>query len=425
MNRRTFLATGTAIGALGTAGCLDDANGDEPNGDDANGDEPDGDDGSVPEDDEGASDDGSEGDETVEFTVETVVEGLAHPWAIEFLPDEPFALVTEREGTLLLVDTEEGEAEVVEGAPDVYAEGQGGLLDVALHPAFPEESWVYLTYSVANDDGESTTAIGRGELDVEGRTIEGVEELHAAEPFVDSNGHYGSRVVVDEDALYLTVGDRQDKTFDDHVSQDTTNELGTTLRLALDGSVPSDNPFVDDEDGLDTIYSYGHRNVQGMTVHPGTGTLWQSEHGEEDGDEINVIEGGENYGWPIATYGCEYGTDDPVGDDPEERDGTIPPVHHWECGSGGFPPAGMAFYDGDAFPGWEGDLFVGNLAGQYLGHFTVEGEEREEIEIEEVDPLLADEGWRVRDVAVEPGTGYLHVAVDDGDAPIVRLVPDG
>jgi aldose sugar dehydrogenase len=413
MNRRTFLATGAAIGTLSSAGCLDDATGDDPESDD---DSTPGADDAVASDDESAA---------VEFEVETVVDGLASPWAIEFLPSESLALVTELEGTLLLFDYEEGETEEIEGVPEVYAEGQGGLLDVALHPEFPDESWVYLTYSVENDDDESTTALSRGELDVGGGSIEGFEELHAAEPFLDSDGHYGSRVVVGpDDHLYVTVGDRQDKEFDDHVSQDTTNELGTTLRFALDGEVPEDNPFVDDDEVLDTIYSYGHRNAQGMTVHPGTGTLWQSEHGEEDGDEINVIDGGENYGWPVATYGCEYGTDNPVGEDPEEDEDTVPPVYYWECGSGGFPPAGMTFYDGEAFPEWQGDLFVGNLAGQYLGHFTVEGEERDAVEVEEVDPLLGEEGWRVRDVAVEPESGELYVVVDDSDAPIVRLVPE-
>ena len=416
MNRRTFLAAGTAVGTFGAAGCLDGANGDDPAGDDTGADD------STPDADDAAADDG---DETVGFAVETVVDGLASPWAIEFLPGESLALVTELGGALLLLDYEEGEAEEIAGGPEVHTGGQGGLLDVALHPEFPDESWIYLTYSVANDEGESTTALGRGELDVEGATLDAFEQLHAADPFVDSNGHYGSRVVVGEDDhLYVTVGDRQDKTFEDHVSQDTANELGTTLRFALDGEVPEDNPFVGDDDVLDTIHSYGHRNAQGMTVHPGTGTLWQSEHGEEDGDEINVVEGGENYGWPVATYGCEYGTDEPVGEDPEEYEDSVPPVYYWECGSGGFPPAGMTFYDGEAFPGWEGDLFVGNLAGQYLGHFTVDGDRRAEIEVEEIDPLLSDEGWRVRDVAVEPDTGELYVVVDDDDAPIVRLVPE-
>ncbi|MFC6906370.1 PQQ-dependent sugar dehydrogenase [Halalkalicoccus tibetensis] len=397
-NRRRFLRTAVAVGTLSVAGCVDSSD-DEPSSG-------------------GSDDDGDDREETTEFDVETVAEGFANPWAIELLP-EGGMLVTEREGRLSVVDPESGSVESIEGGPDVYAAGQGGLLDAVLHPDYPDEPWVYLSYSDDNDAGESTTRLGRGRLEPEEGLLDEFEQLHVAEPFVDSDGHYGSRMVVENDALYMTVGDRQSGEFGpDHVSQDTTNELGTTLRLALDGSVPEDNPFIGEGGFVETIYSYGHRNAQGMTVRPETGDIWQSEHGEEDGDEINVIEAGGNYGWPVATYGCAYGTDDPVGEDPDEREDTIAPVYHWECGSGGFPPAGMTFYDGEAFPDWEGDLFVGNLAGEYLGRFSVDGRE-----VEELDPLLADEGWRVRDVAVAPGTGHLYVAVDGGDAPIVRLQP--
>lgn len=397
-NRRRFLHTAVALGTLSVAGCVDSSD-DEPGSG-------------------GSDDDGDDEEETAEYEVETVAEGFTNPWAIEFLPEDGM-LVTELEGRLSVVDPESGTTEPIEGVPDVYSAGQGGLLDAALHPDYPDEPWVYLTYSDANDAGESATHLGRGRLDRDGGLLDEFEVLHVAEPFVDSDGHFGSRVVVEGDALYMTVGDRQSKEFGpEHVSQDTANELGTTLRLALDGSVPEDNPFVGEAGVVETIYSYGHRNAQGMTVRPETGELWQSEHGEEDGDEINVIEAGGNYGWPIATYGCAYGTDDPVGEEPDEREDTVAPVYHWECGSGGFPPAGMAFYDGEAFPDWQGDLFVGNLAGGYLGRFSVDGQD-----VEELDPLLADEGWRVRDVAVAPGTGHLYVAVDGGDAPIVRLRP--
>ncbi|MDQ2049584.1 PQQ-dependent sugar dehydrogenase [Natronolimnohabitans sp. A-GB9] len=360
-------------------------------------------------------------DEEFPGEVETVADGLVHPWALEFLPDDARLLVTEREGRLRLVDRDDGTVESVDGTPDVYAAGQGGLLDVALDPDFEAEPWVYLTYAATNDDGESATHLGRGRLEPDDPTLESFEELYVAEPFVDDDGHFGSRVVFGPDgAVYVTTGDRQFKDFGpDHVSQDLTNELGATLRLEPDGSIPEDNPFVDDDDAADAIYSYGHRNAQGMTVHPETDELWQSEHGEEDGDELNVIEAGGNYGWPIAHTGCEYGTDDPVGDDPHDRDDVVDPVYYWECTTGGFPPAGMTFYDGDAFPDWQGDLFVGNLAGEYLGRFTVDG-----TDVEEADRLLADRGFRIRDVAVAPETGSLFVAVDDADAPILRLTPE-
>lgn len=406
IDRRTVLKTGGALGALSLSGCIGDV-GDE---DDSNGEDPTDDD-PTPE---------GENEEFSGFEIEEVVSGLSHPWAMAFIPDSSSILVTELEGTLNLVDRDDGSIEPVEGTPEVYTEGQGGLLDVALHPEFPDEPWVYLTYSIGNDDGESATALGRGEFDLEGMQLTAFEELFVAEPFIDSGGHFGSRIVFDDGALYMTTGDRQSKEFgEDHVSQDTTNELGATLRLAPDGSIPEDNPFIDDPEFEDAIYSYGHRNIQAMTVHPETGEIWQAEHGEEDGDEINIIEEGGNYGWPIATYGCEYGTDDPVGDRPDEREDMVEPVYHWDCGSGGFPPSGMTFYDGEALSEFGGDLFVGNLAGEYLGRFSVDGSE-----VEEVDPLLSDQGWRVRDVEVAPDTGHLYVAVDDGDAPLVRLVPE-
>ncbi|KYH25648.1 glucose / sorbosone dehydrogenase [Halalkalicoccus paucihalophilus] len=400
--RRRFLRSGAAIGALSVAGCVGPSD-DEPGSDTGDG--------------NGTAGDESDG-ESGGYEIETVAEGFANPWALEFLPDDGM-LVTEREGRLSIVDREDGTAETVGGVPDVYAAGQGGLLDVALHPTYPDEPWVYLTYSGANDAGESATHLGRGRLDLDGGRLEGFEVLHVAGPFVDSDGHFGSRLLVEDDALYMTAGDRQLRGFGpDHVAQDTTNELGSTLRLGLDGSVPVNNPFVDTEGAVDTIYSYGHRNPQAMTTHPETGAIWQAEHGEEDGDEINVIEAGGNYGWPVATYACEYGTDDPVGERPEEREDTVAPVHYWECGSGGFPPSGMAFYDGEAFPDWQGNLFVGTLAGEYLGRFAVDGRS-----VAERGLLLEGEGWRVRDVAVAPETGHIYVAVDAEDAPVVRLRP--
>lgn len=404
LKRRTFLKASAVFGAISSAGFID-LNDHESNSD-----------GTIPI----WKGWPQEGD-SQSFRVETVVDGLSHPWSIAFLPQTRRLLVTERDGRLNLVDRNQGTIHEITGTPEVYVEGQGGLLDVALHPDFLVDPWVYLTYSAANEIGESATHLGRGHLNWHETQLENVEVLHVAEPYVDSNGHYGSRITFGEDEmLYMTTGDRQFKNFgEDHVAQDTSNELGATLRLAPDGSIPDDNPFVDDENVEDAIFSYGHRNAQGLTVHPETGDLWQAEHGEQDGDEINIIEGGGNYGWPIATYGCEYGTDDPVGDKPPEDEDTIDPVYYWECGSGGFAPSGATFYTGNAFPNWRGDLFVGNLADEYLGRFTVNGSD-----VEEAAPLLSDRGWRIRDVEVAPDTGHLYVVVDADDAPLVRLVPE-
>ncbi len=385
ITRRSFIIASSLVGSIAVAGCTDTV------------------------DDNG----------TQSFDIETVVDGLEHPWSVEPTGRRQ-CLVTERTGRLTLVDLDEGSFEVIDGVPKVHVAGQGGLLDVTVHPAYPDEPWVYLTFSDTNVAGESATHLARGQLEIDTAQLTDVEIIHIAEPFVDSNNHYGSRIVFgDGEKLYMTSGDRQFKNFGpDHVSQDLSNDLGATLRLEPDGSIPADNPFNGEQNASKAIYSYGHRNAQGMAVHPTTGELWQSEHGEHDGDELNIITRGGNHGWPIAHYGCQYGSTDPIGDLPHERDDVIEPVYHWECTSGGFPPAGMTFYDGDAFSRWQGDLFVGNLAGRYLGHFTVDQQS-----VEEVDPLLEDQGWRVRDVSVEPSQGHLLVAIDASSAPLVELVP--
>ncbi len=406
MNRRSFLSLAGVTVAGGTAGCAGDAGTD--GADDGQGDA-DGD-GGPPASDGSAT----------EYAVETVADGLEFPWAVTPLPDESRLLVTERVGRLRLVDPEGG-VETVPGTPAVFAEGQGGLLDVTLSDAGDDASddqWVYLTYSATDDEGRSATHLGRGRLDLGTPRLRAFERLHVAEPFVESSGHFGSRVVVREDRVFVTVGDRQSKAFGPgHNSQDLTNELGTTLRLRPDGSVPDDNPFVDRPEARDAIYSYGHRNAQGMAVHPETGDLWQSEFGEQDGDEINVVEQGANYGWPVADEGCTYGSGEPIGVSHDDRSDVVAPVYSWPCGSGGFPPSGTTFYNGSAFP-WQGDLLVGGLASRYLALLGVDGRD-----VTERGRLLADRDWRVRDVAVGPESGAVYVVVDDGDAPLARLVP--
>ena len=405
-DRRSVLRATGGLVTLSLAGCLGSGN----SNDGADGDAP--------------PDDGAD----VEYAVETVAEGFENPWGLAFLPDDGRLLVTERPGRLSLLDPGDGTVEAVAGAPEVFAEGQGGLLDVTVHPEYPDDPRVYLTYAAANDAGEATTHVGSGRLspDREGSpALAEFEPIRVAEPFRDGENHFGSRATFGPDgALFVTVGDRRDTDFGPgHVSQDRSNELGATLRLTPDGDAHPDNLFVDEPDAADAIYSYGHRNPQAMAVRPDTGAVWQCEHGEKDGDEINVIERGGNYGWPVASESCRYGTDEPFAPDHNERDGVIAPVHYWPCGSGGFPPSGAVFYDGDAFPAWRGDLFAGTLAAEYLGRFTVEGTGAADADVTEREPLLADRGWRMRAVAVEPDTGYLYAAVDDADAPVVRIVP--
>ncbi|MEZ3162450.1 PQQ-dependent sugar dehydrogenase [Halorubrum sp. RMP-47] len=413
IDRRTALRAAGGLAATAAlpalSGCLGGESGDGTDGSDG---------------DDGPPDDGAD----VDHDVETVAEGFENPWGLAFLPDDGRLLVTERTGGLPLVDPADGTVEAVAGAPEVFAEGQGGLLDVAVHPDYPDDARVYLTYSATNGAGEATTHVGAGRLSLaadDGPVLDDFEPIRVAEPFRGGSNHFGSRATFGpEGSLYVTVGDRRDENFGpDHVSQDRSNELGATLRLTPDGDPHPENPFADDPEAADALYSYGHRNPQAMAVRPETGRIWQCEHGEEDGDEINVVERGGDYGWPVASEACRYGTDDPFAPAHGERDGVIAPVHYWPCGSGGFPPSGAVFYDGDAFPEWEGDLFAGTLAAQYLGRFTVDGDGLDAT-VTERDPLLADRGWRMRAVAVEPDTGHLYAAVDDADAPIARIVPE-
>ena len=392
MWRRSYLSAVGAVGIGAVGGCLGGPAGESSRGD---------------------------------LAVETVVDGLTHPWGLAVGGPDNALWVTERDtGRLRRVDPDAGTTTAIDGTPTVDTAGQGGLLDVTWDP---DGEWIYLTYVVANETGETTTRLGRGRLASDGggnaegnsdRLIE-FEQLYTAEPFIDDNGHYGSRVAFGpEGYLYMTVGDRQFKNFGpDHVAQDRTNDLGTTLRLRPDGSIPSDNPFVDDAEARDAIYSYGHRNAQGLDVHPETGAIWESEFGESDGDEINRIERGGNYGWPVADEGCTYGTDQPIGVSHDDREDVIAPVFGWPCGEGGPAPSGMTFYDGDAFPEWQGDLFVGGLVTQRVVHLVVDGDE-----VREAEPLLADRQQRIRDVTVGRD-GALYVAIDAGDAPIVRLRP--
>ncbi len=353
----------------------------------------------------------------VEPVLEVVAEELGQIWGMDFIPGTPQLVATENSGGLFVVDTESLEVLEIEGVPEVDSGGQGGMLDVAVSPEFEDDKKIFFTYS-ASGDGGTATHLGRAELDIEEFTLRDREVLYIAEPFQGGTSHYGSRVVVDEDYLFVTFGDRGDKDFDDHVSQDTSNVLGTTLRLMRDGSIPDDNPFVGDGNVLDEIYSYGHRNVQGMTLHPETGDLWQSEHGERDGDEINIIEAGGNYGWPETHTGCDYVTGRDIGDLPWDREDIVDPIYYWECNTGGFPPAGMTFYDAEGFHEWQGDLFVGGLASQYLAHFKLTNGE-----LEEQDPLLKEEGWRVRDVIASEHDGAIYAAVEGQEVSLVRIFP--
>ena len=344
-----------------------------------------------------------------DYTLEKVFDNLESPWGMDMYEDDK-VFITKRESGLVLADLKEKTKYDIKGIPEFVSVGQGGMLDVEF-----DNNYIYLSYVDENEEGKATH-LGRGEFDYENKEILNFENLYVSKPYLDGGSHFGSRVVTYNDYVYLSTGDRGDKNFDEsHISQNTSNSNGAIIRLYKNGTIPNTNPFVDDDEIKSSIYTYGHRNVQGMVKKPETDEIWISEHGERDGDVISKLNKGGNYGWPLAHYGCEYGTTTPVGDKPHELDWVEQPKYYWECQSGGFPPAGMDFYTGDKFEDWKGDLFLGNLAGEYLGRFSFENEE-----LVEKDPLLDNRGWRIRDVMEAPNE-KIYVLVDGNPGKFVKI----
>lgn len=340
------------------------------------------------------------------YRVVTVVAGLEHPWGLAFLPGGEI-LVTEREGRVRLVRGGVLQPEPLPGGPEVRARGQGGLLDVAVHPRFAENRFVYLTYSKPGPRG-ATTALARARFD--GQRLVGLEDIFVADAWGGGGAHFGSRIVFGKDGmLYITVGERNER----HRAQDLADHAGTVIRLYDDGRVPSDNPFVGRAGAKPEILSYGHRNPQGLTVHPETGALWVVEHGARGGDEANVILTGRNYGWPVITYGIDY-SGAPIGVG-THRDGMEQPVVYWVPS---IATSGMAFYAGDRFPGWRGNLFVGALAGEHLRRVVLDDQFRPVHQEELLDEL----GKRIRDVRLGPD-GYLYMLTDENDGALLRIEP--
>ncbi|MFI9652772.1 PQQ-dependent sugar dehydrogenase [Guyparkeria halopsychrophila] len=340
-----------------------------------------------------------------EPAVETITGGLHHPWALTFLADGEL-LVTERRGRLWRIDPATGERQEIDGLPEVDHRNQGGLLDVLAHPAHADNQWIYLTWA-GQCDGGNATHMGRGRL--EGDRLLDFETLHVATPCVDSGIHFGSRLAFDQDGyLFMTVGDRGER----DRAQDLADHNGSVLRLHDDGRIPADNPFADRPDAQGAIFSYGHRNPQGAATHPQTGRVWIHEHGPRGGDEINIPAAGENFGWPIQTYGREYAGPEIA---PDEVEGVTGPLHHW---TPSIAPSGMTFYDHERFPDWQGDLFVGALAKRHLARLPLDGER-----VVREDRWLEEREWRIRDVETGPD-GALWVITDHADGRLLRLTPD-
>lgn len=350
-----------------------------------------------------------------DYRIVTVADGLVNPWSMAFLPNGDI-LVTERPGRLRIIRDGELLSTPVPGVPEVYATGQGGLLDVVLHPDFGTNKLIYMSYSkpYADEDG-ATTAIMRARF--ENDELHDVEELFVANS--RGRGHYGSRIAFDREGfLFFSVGERQVPSRGDleaHPAQDPTNHHGTINRLNDDGSIPEDNPFIG-EDGIEpSIYSYGHRNPQGLAIHPQTGDIWSTEHGPQGGDELNRILPGLNYGWPVVGYGVNYQTGTTIheGTTREEMES---PTHFWIPS---IATSGLMIYAGDRFPAWKGNIFAGGLAGERLVRLTMDGRV-----VTNEETLLQGIG-RIRDVREGPD-GFIYVAIDGrgGDpTSIVRLEP--
>ena len=350
------------------------------------------------------------------YRVVTVADDLEVPWSMAFLPNGDM-LVTERPGRLRVVGNGRLLPDPVPGVPEVFAEGQGGLFDVVLHPEFSSNRQIYLSFAKPNDGG-STTAVIRARF--ENDQLLEVEEIFEA--VAQGRGHYGGRMAFDAQGhLFLTAGDRMAPSRGDleaHPAQDTSNHHGVVLRLHDDGRVPDDNPFVGQTGFLPEIWSYGHRNPQGLVIDQATGNVWINEHGPQGGDELNLIKPGQNYGWPVVGYGVNYRSGLAIHEG-THRDGIEPPVHFWVPSIG---TSGMMLYTGDRFPQWRGNIFVGGLSGQQLARLTMQIDNPTQSEWEET--LLFGLG-RIRDVRQGPD-GYIYVAVEGrggAKTPIVRLEP--
>lgn len=341
-----------------------------------------------------------------ELSVETVASGLENPWGLAFLPDGRM-LVTERPGRLRLVETDGKLSRPINGVPSVVARGQGGLLGIALDPAFAQNRLVYLSFSEPRSGGNGTS-VARGRLNEQGTALTAVAVIFRQMPTINSNMHFGSRLVFDRTgALFVTVGDRYSQR---DQAQNPANHIGKVIRIRPDGATPADNPK---KDGwAPEIWSIGHRNVQGAVLHPQTGQLWTAEHAARGGDEVNTPKAGLNYGWPVITYGVDY-SGAKIGEG-TSKPGMEQPLFYWDPS---IAPSGATFHTGPVWPTWKNSLFVGALAGQMLVRLTTEGEK-----VTGEERLLTDIGARIRDVVQGPD-GLLYLLSDDADGKVLRVRP--
>jgi glucose/arabinose dehydrogenase len=350
-----------------------------------------------------------------DYRVVTVADGLVQPWSIAFLPGGDM-LVTERPGRLRIIRQGKLLEQAVDGVPKALHSSQGGLLEVMPHPNFSSNRLLYLTYSKPSADGkQATTALVRGRF--ENDRLTNVEQLF--ESISQGRGHFGGKIAFDKNGfLFLTLGDRQvppEGNLEAHPAQDLSNHHGKMIRLHDDGKVPADNPFVSRAGARPEIWTYGHRNIQGIAVHPETGDVWTNEHGPQGGDELNRLQAGANYGWPVIGFGVNYNTGLAIHTG-THRQGMQQPIHVWVPSIG---ISGMMIYTGDKFPQWRGNLFVGGMVGQQLARLTLEGQR-----VTNEETLVPQQG-RIRDVR-QGLDGFIYLVTDDRDGkptPVLRLEP--
>jgi aldose sugar dehydrogenase len=340
--------------------------------------------------------------------VQTVADGLANPWALAFLPDGRL-LVTERPGRMRIVTTEGLLSPPLKGVPEVWASGQGGLLDVIIDNSFVQNNTIYFCFAERAGNG-GRTAVARAALDTKVGQLDDIEIIFRQDGPLSSGNHYGCRIVQASDGnLFVTLGEhfiyRKE-------AQNLGNHLGKLIRIAPDGSVPKDNPFVGREGARPEIWSYGHRNAQGLALNPGSGDLWEIEHGPRGGDEVNIIGKGKNYGWPVIGYGVDY--NGAKIHESTAKDGMEQPIKYWVPS---IAPSGMAFYTGRLFPNWDGSLFTGALAGKMLVRLSLSGNA-----VTSEERLLKDLNERIRDVRQGPD-GALWLLTDNSAGRILRVMP--
>src|SRR5690554_698913 len=337
------------------------------------------------------------------FRIDTIFSELENPWSMTWLPDGRM-LVNERKGEILVFKGDTFTGEKLSGFPMTYVRGQSGLLDIQLHPNYEENGWIYVTYAKPDEGGGSTTLI---RFKIDGNQITDIEELYQTQPITNSGVHFGSRIIFDRDGyLYFSTGDRGRK----ENSQDLSNDMGKIHRLHDDGRIPADNPFINQSGAKPSIWSYGHRNVQGMIYDKENNRIYSTEHGPRGGDELNLVEKGKNYGWPVITYGIDYSGE--IISDLTHKEGMEQPIHYW---TPSIATCGLLYYTGDKFPAWKDNIFAGALALTHVARVELDNGSYAHEE------KLLERMGRVRQIAQSPD-GYVYV-LTEGPGQLLKLVP--